>query len=40
MRLHLKKKIIVSMDQSPRKIGNIDILPVGTFLHKLWNKDI
>ena len=38
--LNLKKKIIVSLDQSPRRMGSIEILPVQIFLHKLWNKEI
>lgn len=38
--LKLKRKIIVSLDQSPRKLGNIDILPVKFFLEMLWNKKI
>ncbi len=38
--LNLKKKIIVSLDHSPRRMGSIEILPVQIFLHKLWNKEI
>ncbi len=38
--LNLKKRIIVSLDQSPRKMNNIEILPVQVFLQKLWNKEI
>jgi predicted AAA+ superfamily ATPase len=38
--LGLKKRIIVSLDQSPRKTNNIEILPVQVFLQKLWNKEI
>ena len=32
----LKRKIVVSMDSAPRRIGTIDVLPVGHFLRELW----
>lgn len=35
-----RKKIVVSMDPSPRKTGEIDILPWSVFLHRLWSKEI
>lgn len=38
--LPLKKKIVVSMDDKPRRIGDIDILPVAVFLKMLWNHEI
>lgn len=34
----LKRKIVVSMDRAPRRIGTIDILPVGDFLRELWGE--
>lgn len=34
------KKIIVSLDSSPRVIGNIHILPWKFFLEKLWAGEI
>jgi uncharacterized protein len=34
------KLILVSNDPYPRKSGNVDILPWGIFLDKLWNGDI
>ncbi len=34
--IELKKKIIVSMDSSPRKMGEIEIYPVKVFLQRLW----
>ena len=33
-------KIVVSRDPSPRRIGDIDILPVEEFLQRLWNNDL
>ncbi|MCK5082315.1 MAG: ATP-binding protein [Candidatus Omnitrophica bacterium] len=33
----LRKKIIISMDQSPRRLRNVDILPVKIFLQRLWS---
>ncbi|MFC1522534.1 ATP-binding protein [Elusimicrobiota bacterium] len=35
--LKLKRKIIVSLDQHQRKIGDVSILPARDFLEKLWN---
>ncbi|RKX75139.1 MAG: AAA family ATPase [Spirochaetes bacterium] len=35
--LALKHKIVVSMDERPRKAGDVDILPVNHFLNKLWD---
>lgn len=35
--MNLKKKIIVSLDDLPRKMQDIDITPVKVFLHKLWS---
>ncbi len=34
-----KKKIVVSMDSRPRKIKDIEILPLKMFLEKLWDND-
>ena len=34
--IHLKKKIIVSMDSSPRRIKAVEVLPVSIFLKQLW----
>lgn len=34
--IKLKRKIIVSLDQNPRKINDIEIIPVKTFLSSLW----
>ena len=38
--LKLRKKIIVSMDDLPRKYGDIDVLPVKVFLKRLWSGEI
>lgn len=38
--LKLKKKIVVSMDERPRRVDDIDILPISRFLEMLWNKEI
>lgn len=38
--LKLKKKIVVSMDEQPRRVGDIDILPVSHFLPMLWGGEI
>lgn len=35
--LKLRKKIVVSLDERPRKIGQIHILPIHTFLNQLWS---
>lgn len=35
-----KRKIVVSRDQVPRKVGDVEILPVQVFLEMLWNGDI
>lgn len=32
----LRKKIVVSMDSSPRRLGDVDVLPVDVFLERLW----
>jgi len=32
----VKKKIVVSLETEPRKVGDIEILPFGIFLEKLW----
>jgi predicted AAA+ superfamily ATPase len=37
--IKLKRKIVVSMDTNPRRIGDILILPVKYFLEKLWTND-
>lgn len=37
--VQLKRQIIVSMDPTVRKIGNILILPVELFLKQLWNSE-
>ena len=34
-----RKKIVVSMDPSPRKIKDIEILPWRLFLNRLWSKE-
>lgn len=34
--LPLKRQIIVSRDTAPRRLGKIEILPVGHFLEELW----
>lgn len=36
----VKKRILVSNDPMPRKVGDIDILPWEMFLEKLWDNDI
>ena len=36
----LKKKVVVSMDEKPRKLDGIDILPVSHFLEMLWGDEI
>ena len=38
--LKLKKKIVVSLDERPRRVGDIDILPVARFLEMLWAREI
>lgn len=38
--LPLKKKLVVSMDEKPRRVGPVDILPVATFLQMLWDGEI
>ena len=38
--LKLKKNIIVSMDEKPRKLDGIDIFPVSHFLEMLWGGEI
>ena len=38
--LKLKKNIIVSMDEKPRKLDGIDIFPVSHFLEMLWSGEI
>ena len=35
--MKFKKKIIVSLDKSPRKIKDVEILPVSVFLEQLWD---
>ena len=35
-----KKSIIISLDQNPRKIGNIDVLPWNIFLENLYGNNI
>ncbi|MBI4373564.1 MAG: ATP-binding protein [Deltaproteobacteria bacterium] len=35
--LKLKKKLVVSMDEKPRRMGDITILPVSYFLEMLWD---
>ena len=35
-----RHKIVVSRDPIPRRIGDIDILPVEEFLQRLWNNDL
>ena len=34
--LPLRKRIVVSMDENPRRIKDVDILPVRDFLTRLW----
>lgn len=36
----VKKAMVVSLDKSPRKIGNIDVLPWREFLTRLWDNEI
>lgn len=38
--LKLKRKIVVSTDEKPRRIGEVDILPVSHFLQMLWQHEI
>lgn len=38
--MNLKKKIIVSLDESPRKMKGIEVLPVKTFFAELWSGKI
>ncbi len=38
--LPLEKMIVVSLDEHPRKIGDVLVLPVRHFLEALWNGDI
>lgn len=38
--LKLKKKMVVSMDEKPRRVGDIDILPIFRFLEMLWGGEI
>ncbi len=38
--INLKKKIVISMDKAPRKIQDIEILPVKIFLEKLWRNEL
>ena len=38
--IKLRKRIIVSMDLHPRKIKNVDVIPVNDFLPMLWNDDV
>jgi uncharacterized protein len=35
-----RHKIVVSRDSIPRRIGDIDILPVEEFLQRLWNNEL
>jgi len=35
--IRLKRQIVVSLDPKPRKIKNIEIMPVGNFLRRLWD---
>lgn len=37
---NLKKYILVCMEKEPRIVGDIQILPVGIFLEKLWSGDV
>ncbi|MBN2551547.1 MAG: DUF4143 domain-containing protein, partial [Spirochaetales bacterium] len=32
----VRHKVVVSTERAPRRIGDIDILPVSTFLERLW----
>ena len=32
----LRQKIVVSTERVPRRVGDVDILPVLTFLNRLW----
>jgi predicted AAA+ superfamily ATPase len=36
----LKKKIIISTEISPKKLGDISVLPVNDFLQALWVGEI
>src|SRR3989338_9101950 len=36
----MKRRIVVSMDEKPRKLDGIDILPVSHFLEMLWGDEI
>ena len=38
--MKLKKRIVVSMDSSPRRIKDIEIVPVSKFCKDLWSKGI
>lgn len=38
--IKLRKKIIISLDEKPRKMGQIQILPIYTFLKQLWNNTL
>ncbi len=35
--IKLRKKIVVSLDKNPRKIKDIEVLPIKNFLQKLWS---
>ena len=32
----LRQKIVVSTERVPRRVGDVDILPISTFLNRLW----
>lgn len=38
--VNLKKKIVVSTDTAPRKIGDVIVLPIRKFLSRLWSGEI
>ena len=38
--IHLKKKVVVSMDSAPRKLQDIEVLPIKIFLQRLWEDGI
>ena len=36
----LKRYLCVSQESRPRRVGNVEILPVGIFLERLWAGDL
>ena len=36
----IQRKIVVSLETEPRRVGDVDILPFSVFLEKLWGEDL